>query len=86
MWRRRVGLSRRTILVDNGPMPRFVPTVRRLLVGMVLVIAFLFMASVFVPGSSRAQFEGDEGKNTSRAYSAAAHEGLASLGELESPR
>ena len=67
-------------------MPRFASTVQRLIVGLVLAIAFLFMASVFVPGSSRAQFKGDEGKNASRAYSAAAHQGLASLGELESPQ
>ncbi len=83
MWRRRIGLSAELFLVDNGPMPRLAPTVERLLVGVVLVIAFLFMASVFMPGSSRAQFEGDEGEVDSRAYSSAALEGLLSLGELE---
>ncbi len=67
-------------------MHRLAPTVERLLVGVVLVIAFLFMASVFVPGSSRAQFKGDEGEAGSRTYSATALEGLLSLGELESPQ
>lgn len=83
MWRRRIGLSAELILVDNGPMPRLASTVQRLLVAMVLAIGFLFMASVFVPGSSRAQFEGDEGEAVSRAYSATAIEGLLSLGALE---
>ena len=86
MRQRRIELSPRLILVDNEPMPRLAPTVERLLVGLVLAIAFLFMASVFVPGSSRAQFVGEEGEAASGAYSAVAHEGLLSLGELESPQ
>ncbi len=83
---RRIELSQRPILVDNEPMTRFAPTVQRLLVGMTLLIAFLFMASVLVPGSSTAKFEGDDREIASRAYSAAALEGLLSLGELESPQ
>lgn len=67
-------------------MPRLAPSVERLLVALVLSMAFLFMASIFVPGSSRAQFVGDEGKAGSGAYSTVAHEGLLSLGELESPQ
>ncbi len=73
-------------MVDNQPMPRLASTVQRLIVALVMVIAFLFMASVFVPGSSRAQFEGDEGEADSRTNSAAALQGLLSLGELESPQ
>ncbi len=67
-------------------MARFSTTIERLLVIVSLSLAFLFMASVFVPNESRAgnaQIADDPGTSLP---SVDAHAGLASLGELKGVR
>ncbi len=67
-------------------MARFSTTIQRLLVIVSLTLAFLFMASVFVPNESRAgnaQIADDPGISLP---SVDAHDGLSSLGELKGVR
>ncbi len=67
-------------------MARFSTTIERLLVIVSLSLAFLFMASVFVPNESRAgnaQIADDPGI---ALPSADAHDGLYSLGEIKGLR
>jgi hypothetical protein len=67
-------------------MARFSATIERLLVIVSLTLAFLFMASVFVPDQSRAgnaQIADDPGTSLP---SVDAHDGLASLGEIKGVR
>lgn len=67
-------------------MARFSTTIERLLVIVSLSLAFLFMASVFVPSQSQAgnaQIEADPGTSL---RSVDAHDGLASLGEITGVR
>ena len=65
-------------------MPRPIPSIERLLVAVVFALAFLFMASVFVPTRSQAQRRNDPSNASTGQYSTNAHEGLKLLGELES--
>lgn len=67
-------------------MARFSRIMERLLVIVSLTLAFLFMASIFVPNESRAgndQIADDPGTSLPSVY---AHDGLSSLGELKGPR
>ncbi len=64
-------------------MARFSTTIERLLVIVTLSLAFLFMASVFVPSESRAgnaQIADDPGISAS---SVDAHAGMYSMGEIK---
>ncbi len=81
-----IGLSPARPLADNAAMARFSTTIERLLVIVTLTLAFLFMASIFVPDESRAgntQITDDPG---SSRPSANAHDGLSSLGEIKGVR
>lgn len=67
-------------------MARFSATIERLLVIVSLTLAFLFMASIFVPDESRAgnaQIADDPG---TFGPSVDAHGGLSSLGEIKGVR
>lgn len=81
-----IGLSLARPLADNAAMARFSTTIDRLLVIVSLSLAFLFMASVFVPNESRAgnaKIADDPGISLP---SADAHDGLYSLGEIKGLR
>jgi len=81
-----IGLSPARPLADNAAMGRFSVTIERLLVIVSLTLAFLFMASVFVPNESRAgnaQTVDDPGASLP---SVDAHAGLSSLGEIKGVR
>ena len=67
-------------------MARFSPTIERLLVIMTLTLAFLFMASIFVPDESRAGNTRTADDPGTSLPSADAHDGLSSLGELKGVR
>lgn len=81
-----IGLSPARPLADNAAMARFSKTIERLLVIVSLSLAFLFMASVFVPNESRAgnaEIADDPGISLP---SADAHDGMYSLGEIKGLR
>ncbi len=67
-------------------MARFSTTIERLLVIVSLTLAFLFMASIFVPDDSRAGNARTAADPGTSLPSADAHDGLASLGELKGVR
>ena len=81
-----IGLSPARPLADNAAMARFSATLGRLLVIVSLTLAFLFMASIFVPSQSQAghaEIANDPGPSLP---SVDAHDGLTSLGELKGVR
>ena len=81
-----IGLSPARPLADNAAMARFSATLGRLLVIVSLTLAFLFMASIFVPSQSQAgnaEVANDPGPSLP---SVDAHAGLTSLGELKGVR
>ena len=81
-----IGLSPARPLADNAVMARFSTTIERLLVIVSLTLAFLFMASIFVPNQSRAgngPIAADPGTSLP---SVDAHAGLSSLGEIKGVR
>ena len=81
-----IGLSPARPLADNAAMARFSMTIERLLVIVSLSLAFLFMASVFVPNESRAgnaEIADDRGISPP---SADAHAGMYSMGEIKGLR
>lgn len=81
-----IGLSPARPLADNAAMARFSPTIERLLVIVTLTLAFLFMASIFVPDESRAGNTPIADDPDTSLPSANAHDGLSSLGEIKGVR
>ena len=67
-------------------MARFSTTIERLLVIVSLTLAFLFMASVFVPNESRAGTARTADDPGTSLPSVDAHDGLSSLGEIKGLR
>ncbi len=67
-------------------MARFSTTIERLLVIVSLTLAFLFMASIFVPDESRAGNAQIADDPATSLPSVDAHDGLASLGEIKGVR
>ena len=82
----RIDLTRPLRLADKQTMKRAALLTQRLVVILAFGAAFVVMASIFVPGRTRAGDESDAARWPHRFNSTDPHEGLLALGTLENGR